>query len=406
MNPVRRIIVAGLVDSFGLSLGWTTFTLIAVARYDLATVGLFNAAMFTGMVVSAPATSWLAARVNGAVFLSVAGGVELVLRVASLCALLAGVSSSAVAALVLLMNVATWSGYAGMRAEIGALDPNSRSMTHYAVVITAVEAAGTSLAALLPLMHHGKVDTIVVASIVVLYGVALAPQFFVAAHSRVPSGRTAFATAIGGDTPAGAPHPARSPRVRASAVLLGGGAVMLLASGPATLSTALAAELQGQRGVVLSAVAVCLGSLAAAPIGGRLCARGLPAGVTWPLWGVAMLLGWVLASTGLLALLAAQALSSLAMTALQGDMDSVVASISPAGRTTSMLAWSTSMRAGASAVAGRAIPVVVAAPQIGWVAGPAAAVLAVSAVTLATRHRSRARLRPVGDALAARLIRT
>ena len=54
--------VAGLVDSFGLSLGWTMFTLLAVHAGGLADAALYNAAMLVGLVLSAPLTTWVANR--------------------------------------------------------------------------------------------------------------------------------------------------------------------------------------------------------------------------------------------------------------------------------------------------------------------------------------------------------
>ncbi len=103
---VRELVVAGLVDSFGLALGWTVFTLIAVATGGLAAAAMYHAAMLLGVVLSAPVTAWLAARLPGRTLLTVAAGVEIVLRVGTLVALLAGWPAPVVAAGVAVMYVA------------------------------------------------------------------------------------------------------------------------------------------------------------------------------------------------------------------------------------------------------------------------------------------------------------
>src|SRR3982750_969227 len=83
---VRELVVAGLVDSFGLSLGWTVFTLVAVATGGLPAAATYNAAMLVGVVPSAPATAWLAARLAGRTLLTVAAAAEVVLRIGTLAA--------------------------------------------------------------------------------------------------------------------------------------------------------------------------------------------------------------------------------------------------------------------------------------------------------------------------------
>jgi hypothetical protein len=391
---VRTIIVAGLLDSLGLSLGWAAFTLITVTRDGLVTAGLYNAAMLIGMVASAPVTSWLAHRLGGRGLLAGSGAVELVLRVGSLAALLAGWPPYLVAALVAAMNVATWCGYAGMRAEIGAVAPDSRSMTHYAVAITAIEAVGTGLAGALPLMSHGRVDMPVVVAVAIVYGASLLPQFRCAARSRVRAGRSVV-TPLGIDTAAelgvGAAH---SPVRRSQRLLVfgGGGLIMLVASGPATLSTALGAELGGRIGVVVSAAAVCLGSLAATAAVASVERLRVP--LRWPLLGAVMVAGWAVGPAGLLGLLVAQATSALALVALQGDMDSVVVRVATPGRVTAHLAWSTAIRAGGAAIAARVLPLLVTAQAIAWFATPAAALLLAVVGVAAAPGMARSRRAP------------
>ena len=144
----RRVLLAGLVDSFGLSLGWTTFTLVAVERHGLGAAAVYNAAMLLGIVASAPATTWLSRRLSGRRLLTAAGLVELPLRVSTLAALLLGAGSGVIAFGVFVMNVAAWTGYAGMRAEVAECDPGARAMVRYAVGIAAIEAVAASVAAL------------------------------------------------------------------------------------------------------------------------------------------------------------------------------------------------------------------------------------------------------------------
>ena len=54
MTRLRRLIDTALVDSFGLSLGWTVFSLHVVRGHGLAGLGLCNAAMLVGVALSAP----------------------------------------------------------------------------------------------------------------------------------------------------------------------------------------------------------------------------------------------------------------------------------------------------------------------------------------------------------------
>ncbi|HEU5271800.1 MAG TPA: hypothetical protein VFU36_17905, partial [Jatrophihabitans sp.] len=186
---IRALLTAGLLDSFGLSLGWTAFILIAVGRGGLPAAGLYNAAMLAGVVGSAPVTGWFAGRVAGRVLLTCTGSVELVLRVGTLAGLLIGWPPALLAAGVAAMNVAAWSGYAGMRAEVAAADPGPRSLTRYAVAIAAIEAIGAGVAALLPISGDGRLGGAVTAAILIVYASSVTPQFLIARTSAVRSGR-------------------------------------------------------------------------------------------------------------------------------------------------------------------------------------------------------------------------
>ena len=87
---LRELVGTGLVDSFGMSVGWTVVVLFAVARGGIAEAALYNAAMLLGVVVSAPVTGWLARRLAGRTLLRLAAAVELTLRLAVLGGLIAG----------------------------------------------------------------------------------------------------------------------------------------------------------------------------------------------------------------------------------------------------------------------------------------------------------------------------
>jgi hypothetical protein len=147
---LRELLFAGIVDSFGMALGWTVIVLIAAARGGLAEAALYNAAMLIGAVLSAPVTGWLARRFNGRSLLRGSALVEVLLRGAVLAGLVAGAPAWAIAAAILVMHTAAWAGFAGMRAEVSAVDASPKSMTRYVMCIMGVEAAGTALAALLP----------------------------------------------------------------------------------------------------------------------------------------------------------------------------------------------------------------------------------------------------------------
>ena len=150
MTRLRRLIATALVDSFGLSLGWTVLSLHVTDRHGLAGLGLSNAAMLVGVALSAPAAARLSTRLDGRALLRVTCVTEAVLRLGTFALLLAGAPLVAVAAAVAASNVVAWTGYAGMRAEVAAADPRGAAMTWYMVAVAAIEAAGTATAALLP----------------------------------------------------------------------------------------------------------------------------------------------------------------------------------------------------------------------------------------------------------------
>lgn len=365
---LRELLVAGLVDSFGLSLGWTLFTLLAVLVGGLADAALYNAAMLVGVVASAPVTTWLANRWPGRLLVRTAAGVEAVLRVATLAGLVLGWPVPLVAAGVLTMYTVAWVGYAGMRAEVAAVDGRDRAMTGYALSIAAVEAGGTGLAALLPFGTSGMPSGPVLAIVAIAYTACLVPTFVSATRARVPSARTVVTT----------PRPA-AVRKLPLRLFAAGGLVTLLGSGPTLLSVALAAELHGRTAVAGAALAFSVGALAS-PVAVDVVTRlRLPPSVAWPLWGVGMAIGWVLAPAHVAGLLVAQFLSGLSLTAFEGVMDARVASRAEPGTVTTALAWSASTRALGSALAVRAIPMMAGAAAVGAAAGTAAGILVLAA---------------------------
>jgi hypothetical protein len=189
--------------------------------------------------------------------------------------------------------------------------------------------------------------------------------------------------------------------VVAPGTLAVGGLVMVLASGPTLLAIPLTTELYGRTWVAGAAIAFSLGCLlssAAVEAIGRL---RLPTVPRWSLWGVAMLAGWIAAPISPAAVLGAQFLAGLALTAFEGDMDARVAQRAPAAAVTTALAYSAATRAMGSALAVRALPMLVAAPAVGSasavagvvLAGAALAIWAVALIRRAGRHALPAALR-------------
>ena len=379
---LRELMVAGLVDSFGLSLGWTLFTLLAVLVGGLADAATYNAAMLIGVVLSAPVTTWLANRWPGRLLVRTAAGVEAVLRVGTLVGLVLGWPAPLVAVGVLAMYTVAWVGYAGMRAEVATVDGRDRAMTGYALSIAAVEAGGTGLAALLPFGTSGLPSGPVIAAVAIAYTSCLVPTFVSATRARVPSARTIVAA--GGRVPsvptavATAPRPVGAGRLPLR-MFAAGGLVMLLGSGPTLLSVALATELHGRTAVAGAALAFSVGALVS-PVAVDLVTRlRLSPPVAWPLWAVGMVIGWVLAPAHVAGLLVAQFLSGLSLTAFEGVMDARVAGRAEPGTVTTALAWSAATRALGSALAVRAIPMMAGAAAVGAAAGVAAGILVLAA---------------------------
>jgi hypothetical protein len=386
---LRELLVSGVVDSFGMALGWTVFVLLATARGGLAEAALYNAAMLAGVVLSAPVTGWLSRRVGGRTLLRGAAGTEFILRLGVLYALIAGLPSGLIAGSVVVMHVAAWVGFAGMRAEVSAVDASPRSMTRYALSIAAVEAAGTGLAALLPIGPDGVPTGWPLVAVFLLYAGSLLPTYRSARRARMAPGGAArraqpgatlgygvtrpavnFAVTLppdGANRPAAGGHSSHLwRRFGVSPHLLGaGGAVMLLASGPTLLAVPLTTELHGRTWVVGAAIAFSLGCLLSTLAVEFVGRTQLPAVLRWSLWGLGMLVGWIGAPLHPGSVLFAQFLAGLSQTAFEGDMDSRVAAEAPPARITTALAYSAAIRALGGSVAVRLLPILITAPAVG-----------------------------------------
>jgi len=382
---LREILLSGGVDSFGNSLGWTVVLLIGSARGGLGEASLYSAAMLVGTVLSAPVTGWLSRRLSGRWLLRGTATIEGTLRLAVLGALVAGLPAWLVAVGIGLMNVAAWTGYAGMRAEVSAVDASPRSMTRYAVGIAGVEAAGTALAALLPKGSAGYPAGWLLVTVFFLYAGSMLPTMITARRARI----SALPGAPGNQLPGpGIPTTEVVRRAHASVrlpsvrLLIAGGGIMLTAAGPVLLAVPVTEELHGSGWVAGAAVAFSLGTLLSTTAVGLIARLRLPAVLRWTLWGLGMLVGWIFAPAYAPMVLAAQFLAGLSQTAFEGDMDARVAEEAPSAAVTRDLAYSASVRALGGAVAVRLLPMLVAAPAIGTVASIAGLVLGITALCL------------------------
>jgi hypothetical protein len=398
MTRLRRLIATALVDSFGLSLGWTVFSLHVVRGHGLTGLGLCNAAMLVGVAMSAPVAARLSTRLDGRALLRVTCATESVLRVATFALLLAGAPLLLVAVTVAASNVVAWTGYAGMRAEVAVADPRGAAMTWYMVAVAAIEAAGTATAALLPTGPTGLVTGGLLVGVIACYGGVLVPTWLVAAGARVPRAQPVVRPAA--RRPAGRRKLSTGPL---TGLLASGGLVMLLGSGPTLLAVGLAAQLHGTRWVAGSALAFAAGSLLAPFAVARLERHAVPPSIAWPALGVGMAAGWTFAAWPPLALLAAQLLSGMCMSALEGDMDTRIAASNAAPRgVTANLATAAALRAFGSAAAVALAPRVIAEAGIGWLGAALATGLTTLALGRLARRWSRSAAGRVVGVAAAR----
>jgi MFS family permease len=395
---LRELIVSGVVDSFGMALGWTILILLAVSRGGLAEAALLNAAMLIGVVLSAPVTGWLARRRPGRTLLRGAAGVEMVLRVGALAGLIAGLPSWLIAVAVTLMHVAAWVGFAAMRAEVAAVDARPRSMTRYALAIAAVEAAGTGLGALLPVGPAGHPTGATLIMIYIVYAGSLIPTIIssrrarmtpVGAARRIMSARilryALSAPAAGPKITGHRRNPGRRSARRLAVsprLLAAGGGIMVLASGPTLLAVPLTTELHGRHWVAGAAIAFSVGCLLATMAVEAIGTMKLPAVLRWSLWGLGMLVGWLGAPLHAMSVLIAQFLAGVSQTAFEGDMDALVAAEAPPEGVTTALAYSASIRALGGSVAVKMLPIMITAQSIDKAVSAAVLVLGVVALLI------------------------
>ena len=337
----RHLLVAGAVDSIGLAFGWTVFNLVAVFKHGLAVTAVLNVAMFLGVACSAPVAGALTRWLDGRRTLQVTAAVEAVLRVGTLALLYWSAPLSLLFVLVLVMNIAAWIGFAGMRTEIAATGSGTTGMTRYLALTLGLEAVGTSLAALLPITTHGLVSPNWLAIAFAIYGLSLVPTFVVASRSTVAIRSSRLDAA-----------PRENRRLFAAGVVL-----MAIGSGPTLLFVGLAAALHGREAVVGAALAFAAGSLASPLVTRALDRAGVSGLSGWPLWCVVMVAGWAAAPWSVEGLWLAQLLSGIGLTAFQGVMDDALAGDATDGDATTTLAQGSASRAVGSAVAVRLVPI-------------------------------------------------
>ena len=378
-----------------MALGWTVLVLLALNRGGLAEAAVYNAAMLGGVVLSAPVTGWLARRLPGRRLLRRSAGIEFVLRFAVLFGLIAGLPSALIATAIVVMHIAAWAGFAGMRAEVNAVDASPRAMTRFALCIAAVEAVGTALGALLPSGPDGYPTGWPLVAVFVVYTGSLVPTFLSARRARTSPHTTRTGSIVGGAPPPADlvdRRPSGTGRAWATAgrrrlavspaLLFAGGSIMLLSSGPTLLAVPLTTELHGRTWVAGAAVTFSLGCLLSTVAVESIGRLRLPAVLRWSLWGLGMLVGWIYAPLHPVSILFAQFLAGISQTAFEGDMDARVAAEAPPDGVTTALAYSASTRALGGSIAVRLLPLMVTAQTIGTVVSAAALVLGVAALLI------------------------
>lgn len=378
------LVTAGLIDSLCLSVAWTVLILRVADEHGLAAVGISTAAMLVGVAFSAPVAARVAVRLDGRRLLRTAAGAEMALRAGLAALVLSSAPVLLLALCITAMNVSAWTGYAGVRAEVAVVRPGAAALTWYGTAIAAVEAVGVALAALLPM--GPAVEDTVLSGVVVAYLLGLVPTMLVAGGSRV--GRAAPR-----------PETARGRRAPSGLAVLGA-LLMLLGSAPTLLYVALSEQAHGRTAVALAAVAFVAGSLLAGPAASALQRRPGAPGLRYVLAAAGMVGGWVLAPLSIPLLCAAQLLSGLCLTLLEGLLDSAAATREP-HRVTGALASVTAGRALGSAAGTAMLPLLVLQTGLPVAAAAATAALLFLAVLTAAARR---RPTDVADQHATRLI--
>jgi hypothetical protein len=375
MDGRRRLaalLVAGLIDSFGLAVGWTAFMLAVVATQGLGAASLYGAAMLFGIGLSAPLTGRVALRLDGRRLLQTTALGEGALRIASFLLLLHGAPSGIVALSVAVGSMLAWTGFAGMRAEVAAAAPTgrARALTWYAGGIAAIEAAGMMVAALLPVGTNGAPEGWLLVAVITLYGCSLLPTLWVARGAVVPR------------------RPRQPAVFKRHAGALGGALVVTaLAAGPALLGVALATDLYGRVWVAPAAAAFMAGALLAPVVVGRV--ERLQPAIVWPALGAVLAGAWILAAWEPLGLVLAQLASGVALSALDGLFDARVAR---GEDDTTALAWAASARSLGGAAGVAAVPALIAFSSLAWVSAGLALLLVVTALAGAAFVRVRQRI--------------
>lgn len=338
-NPGRlaRLLIAGVIDSAGLALGWTVVLLVVSERAGLGGAAALSAAMLIGVGLSAPFSHWLAQRASAAATLRLLAVCEGGCRLALFALLLLDLPVALMALVTCLMNVLAWAGFAAMRAEMvraRPAGPPGKPLTWYAVGIgssEAVFAAGASLA----------IGASPPPAITALVGLAFAAVLYPTWCVGADADRTV------------AQHQPGSLQIRQLAPLwASGGILFLLASGPALLATALAYDRHGTTGVAVAALAFAAGSTASSQVQAVLGRSARPARLRW-MAGAGMIIGWTVSGTGLFGLALALACSGAFQCALEGELDSAVLLRLGGQSATGGLAAAAAVRAlgGAAAVA-------------------------------------------------------
>jgi hypothetical protein len=373
------LLSAGAVDSVGLAFGWTVF-LLAVAERDGPDAAIVQyAAALVGVAASGPVSARLARRLAPRDLLRMLAVGEGACRVGLFVLFLGHAPVPALAALVAVMNVLAWCGFAAMRTEVsraqgpagagaGADGAAGRLLTLYAVAILTSEALATALASV---VLSSAPPAPVLAVVATVYGMTLVPQWVVGTYA--PRERPVAASS-------------RAPW-RVVAVPCGvGGVVFLLAAAPAMAATVLAFERYGRAGVLVSALSFAVGAAGAARVQsvvGRWRTTAAPAFVL----GALMVGGWALSGTGLAGLAVAQVCAGVAQCALEGDLDArAVARTGPAA-STSALALASSSRALGGALAVYLLPTLADAVSLPVLCGATACGLAVAAAACGIRPR-------------------
>ena len=173
--------------------------------------------------------------------------------------------------------------------------------------------------------------------------------------------------------------------LRPSRSLVASVALMTVASAPTLFAVVLAQDLYGRSSVALVAVTFTVGSLAAHAVATFVERAGTNSLNTWLLCAFGMVVIWPFAGVHLAVLCAAQLLSGLCMTALEGLIDAATAARAE-GSVTGALARATAGRAMGSAAGLAVLPFAVVSVGLAattgamavLLAGTAAAVFAVS----------------------------